>query len=469
MAAHGPPHEQPEPDEHALSDRVWQVLVDPDEEDLADVPDALIDALPGNGVRQIMAMTLQKVGDVVVDAKTVLPWLLTQFGAPAGALAMLVPVRESGSLLPQTSLLRFVQARPRRKWVWVAGACGQACAVAGMALLAIVGDGRVAAWSIVGLLGLFALARALSSIASKDVMGRTVPKGLRGRISGAATMASGFVALTLGVALQISGAELTGTTTIAGMLVAAAIAWVLAAVVYASVVEPDDEHGGGRGSDGHVDAGGDRRHDDPTQAVEIGALRLLRTDEVFRRFVLARALLLVSALSPPFVVALATRHGAGDLTELGAFVVAAGIASLVGGRIWGRRADRSSRTTMALAAVLGSTVIVGLLVAMRLPAMREFVWLYPATHFLLSLIHTGSRIGRKTYLVDFAQGDDRTRRVAVSNTAIGVVLLVVGALTTVAAAGGEQMALGLLAIMGLAGAVVSRRLPEVSRPTSAAS
>src|SRR5690554_5196836 len=57
-----------------------------------------------NGLRQVVANTLQAIGDQVVNAKTVLPWLFASLGAPAVMIGLLVPIRESGSMLPQAAL-----------------------------------------------------------------------------------------------------------------------------------------------------------------------------------------------------------------------------------------------------------------------------------------------------------------------------------------------------------------------------
>ena len=53
---------------------------------------------------------------------------------------------------------------------------------------------REAGAVILGLLGCFSLARGLNSIASKDVLGKTVPKTRRGRLGGYAASASGAIA-----------------------------------------------------------------------------------------------------------------------------------------------------------------------------------------------------------------------------------------------------------------------------------
>ena len=49
-----------------------------------------------NARRLIWANGLQNIGDQIVAAKTVLPWLLQAAGAPGFLLALLVPVREAG-------------------------------------------------------------------------------------------------------------------------------------------------------------------------------------------------------------------------------------------------------------------------------------------------------------------------------------------------------------------------------------
>jgi hypothetical protein len=94
-------------------------------------------------------------------------------------------------------------------------------------------------------------------------------------------------------------------------------------------------------------------------------------------------------------------------------------------------------------------------------AAREASWLYPAVYLLLAF--TGIRVARKTYVVDMAEGDQRTAYVAVANTAIGVLLLITGAVSGALAGLGEEIALVFLAALGLLGVAVGRTLPEVGR------
>ncbi|WP_043500886.1 hypothetical protein [Georgenia sp. SUBG003] len=408
------------------------------------VPDRAVRDIPGNGLRQIIAQALQSTGDQVVNAKTVLPWLFAALGAPAALIGLLVPVRESGSMLPQAAMVPWVRRYPVRKWLWVAGSSGQALATAAMAVTAATATGTAAGLAVLVALTVFSLSRALSSLASKDVLGRTIPKGQRGQITGLATVLSGVVAITVGLGIRLLGGDDVGPLVV--LLGAAALAWVAALVVYAGIREPAEEPAPAR-ADG---AGWASR-----------SVALLRDDATFRRFVVVRTLLLVSALSPPFVVALAAEHG-GGLGGLGAFVIASGVASLVGGRIFGRWADRSSRGLMTFGAGTASAVILLFLAVLLVPGARGWTLLYPAAYLLLALTHTGVRVARKTYVVDLAHGDRRTEYVAVANTTMGVLLLAAGALSSALALLGAEVALVFLAVLGLAGVLAGRSLPEVS-------
>lgn len=424
--------------------RLYERLVRFPEGSRATLPEQAVRDIPVNGLRQIVAQALQSTGDQVVNAKTVLPWLFAALGVPGALVGLLVPIRESGSMLPQAAMVPWVRRHRVRKWLWVAGSSGQALATAAMAVTAATATGTAAGIAVLVALAAFSLSRALNSLASKDVLGRTIPKGQRGQITGLATVLSGVVAITVGVGIRLVGGDDVGPLVV--LLAAAALAWVAALLVYAGIREPVEESTPVR-ADG---AGWAAR-----------SVALLRDDAAFRRFVMVRTLLLVSALSPPFVVALAAEHG-GGLGGLGAFVIASGVASLVGGRIFGRWADRSSRRLMIVGAGTASAVILLFLGLLRVPGAAGWTLLYPAVYLLLALTHTGVRVARKTYVVDMAQGDRRTEYVAVANTAMGVLLLVAGALSSALALLGAEVALVFLALLGLAGVVAGRTLPEVS-------
>ena len=66
------------------------------------------------------------------------------------------------------------------------------------------------------------------------------------------------------------------------------------------------------------------------------------------------------------------------------------------------------------------------------------------------------------YLVDMAGGNKRTDYTAVSNTVIGVILLITGGLTALVSLISEVAVILTLGLMGLAGTLSALRLREVT-------
>ena len=401
-----------------------------------------------NGRLLIAANGLQATGDQILGSKTVLPWLFVTLGVPHFFLALLTPIRESGSMLPQAAITPWLTARARRVPVWVWGSHIQGAMAAVIAVAALLLDGIAAGVVILVALAFLALGRALCSLAGKDVQGRVITKGRRGRITGQATVISGWVAMAIGAALAIINN--VSTTIVVALLAIAAGTWFVAGIAFGRIRDNVPEDFEPVGSTKWISS----------------TWHLFRDNAPFRNFVVVRSLLLVSALAPPFVVALASERADGVLSGLGPFLIASGLASVVGGKISGRASDRSSRNTMMRGAGFASVVIVALIIAARLLPVSVNVWLLPLAFFLLNLAHTEVRVARKTYIIDMAEGDERTLFVASANTAMGFIMLLAGALSGALASFGTVWALLFLAAMGLVGVLAATRLPDVSAPKS---
>jgi hypothetical protein len=429
-----------------LTDSLYEKLTN--EEDARacrDIADDACREVPGNFLLILSTHILTKLGDAVVSPKTVLAWLTASIGAPTAVLAMLVPIRESGSMIPQLLIGGYIRGVALRKWVWVLGSLLQGLAVLGIGGVALTLRGAEAGWAVLALLTLFSLSRGLCSIAAKDVLGKTIPKGRRGQLNGWSASAAGLLSIAVGIGLFYPALAEANIELLVALMFGAGGLWLIAAAVYGLVREAPGD------TDGGVNGVGEA----------LANLALLGNDRAFRRFVIARALLMCSALSAPFYVALAQQHAGTKLNLLGAFVVAAGAASLLSAPVWGRFADRSSRRVMFWAACLtASTGLVLVLLTYLTPGLLSGTWAIPALYFVLSIAHSGVRVGRKTYVVDLASGNRRTDYVSVSNSVIGVMLLLVGSLGLLAEQLGNAGMIGLLALMGLAGATLTWHLRE---------
>jgi len=431
----------------ALEDLYNRITGDEDARVCKDIPAAACHDQPRNFFAYLWANLLGKVADEISSAKLVIPWLFGMLGVPAAFTGFLVPIREAGVLLPQLAVAAAVRHLPVRKGVWIIGAVLSALSLFGMAWAAISLEGNIAGSAIIFMLVVFSLSRGICSVSAKDVLGKTVSKSRRGALMGWCASLSGVVVLAIGVWMGSVNLADSGLSIFAGLLITGGVLWIIAAIIFSSIVEqPGATEGGGN-----------------ALAVAIQQLQLLIYDEPFRRFVIARSLLLSVALAPPFYVLVTQQQSQEGLLGLGALIIANGLASSISAPFWGYMGDKSSRQVMVVAS-LGA----GLLGVFTYTAvMLDWYWAtsemgLAVIFLLLNVMHGGVRLGRKVYLVDMASGENRAAYVAVSNTVVGVMMLaggLIGLLGDWLGAPATLLVLGLLSIMA---AFYISKLPQVS-------
>lgn len=404
--------------------------------------------VPGNFFLTIISYFFNKLADSVANTKVIIPWIMESLSVPLFLISFLVPIRESGSLLPQLFIAAYVRKLPIRKYIWTLGAFLQALSMICIGLVAWNMIGLSAGIAIILLLVLFSLARGLSSVAAKDVLGKTIPKTRRGALNGYSGSLAGLLIIALGIYFLIMGKKPFSSQDFGVLLFIAGLFWIIAGVVYLRIKE----------FEGETDGGGN------AISVALKKLTLLKTDIDFRNFVISRALFLCSVLSAPFFVILAQQHTNSNNYLLGLFILAGGLADFSSSIIWGKLSDISSKRSMVLGAGIAS--ILGFLVFfldLFYENIFENIWLMPIIYFILTVGYQGIRIGRKTYLVDLAGGNKRTDYVAVSNTIIGFILLLSGFVGVLSTWIGLNGIILLLSIIGIFGVIVSSKLPDVTQ------
>lgn len=293
----------------------------------------------------MLSSTGIKIADRLASPKTTLAWLLQALGAPAIFIGIIVPLRESGALLPQAFLGNYLKRSPRRKWTWSLGAILQGAAIADYAAVALTLTGVSAGLAVICLLIYFSLARGVSSVMSKDLLGKTIPKSKRCQLTGWSGSISGLIAV-LAATLLIFVDEEKSIRSYAVYLGAAAAIWWISAFVYLGVSEPESEV---------------ERMGSLSEGV-LNQFGLLKTDMDFRNFLIVRAFAIGSGLSTPFIIALAHDRLGGAALWLGIFMVVDGLSAALTGPIWGKWADRSSRAVMRGAMLLVSVLLLAVVV-----------------------------------------------------------------------------------------------------------
>ena len=425
-------------------DKAYRMLTSDDDGRVCkDIPESACNDQPRNFVAHIASLGATKTADGLIDPKLVLSWLLTQLGAPAVFIGLLVPVRESGALLPQLLTAASLRRLSKRKWAWSVGSAVQGLSAASIALAAIFLEGAAAGLAIVTALGILALARSVCSVTYKDVLGKTVSKARRGTATGTASSLAAFFVIIFGAVLA-TGALSRMPVVLAGLFVAAGL-WLLAAMLFSTLQEEPGATEGGANP--------------LTAALE--NFGLLAKDAQLRRFIAARGLLISTALAPPFMVALGSDGDAENaFGGLGLLVIASAGASLLSSYVWGRLADRSSRKVLIFSAVAATIALVATL-SLHAAGLLGSVWGLPSVIFALMLAYQGVRLGRSTHLVDMATQDTRAAYTALSNTIIGLLLAAGGAFSLLAEFAGVTVVIAVLAAMSALSVLASLGLKEV--------
>lgn len=351
-----------------------------------------------------------RVGDTLSDPKTILTWLLAALGAPAFTIGMLVPIRESGSMLPQLFLTDFIKRFRKRKPIYTVGLIAQFLCILSIGLVALFLSAKIAGYIAVVALGLFATARAFCSITSKDILGRAIPKGKRGKLSGIASMLSGIFATILAITLLINRDQ-SNPTLLATIIIGAGFMWLLASIAYSSVHEEINDY--------------TPANNKQKQGL-IKRITLVRSDKTFRNFIIARTLLLGTALASPIFVVMAYQVTP-NANSLITFIVAGTLATALSSFIWGHFSDKSSHLSMAIGGLVAASAgITSILIFYLSPTLASAPYTWPLMFFLFNIGYMGVRIGRSTWVVDAAEGDKRTDYVATSNTIIATLIIMLG-------------------------------------------
>ena len=427
--------------------RLYEALTGDDDSRMCkDISDDACQEQPRNFFLHLVASLGNKLADELSSARLVLPWLMGAIGAPLWMVGLLVPIREAGALLPQVLVAGFIRRQAKRKWTWVVGGGIQALAALLLAALALFGQGGLGGSLVLGALVALSLARGLSSVATKDVLGKTIAKQRRGTLMGWSGSVAGGMTLAAGAVLMLFD-DRPSELALAVLMSVAALGWALNALCAARIEEIPGAAEGGENAWDSVRQG----------------LHLLREDPAFLRFNLARALLLSSALALPYIALLAQQRSGAALGDLGLLIIVSGLAGMLASPVWGKRADASSRRVMRNAGLAAAACCTLAALTGGLPgAWTSTPWPYALLYGLLVIAHAGVRLGRKTYVVDLAGSDRRALYVALSNTLTGVLMLLVGGLVGALAQWfGSAVLLGLLAACALAAAYTAQGLPEV--------
>lgn len=387
---------------------------------------------------------VSKLAEQIAGPNLILPWLFQLIGTPVWMLGFLLPIKQTFSLLPQMLVAGQIRRLTVRKWVWAGAGLSQCLCLLLMIPVALWFSPSLAGILLLLLLLMFSAASGTASVAFQDVLGKTINKGHRGKLLAQRAFVGGILTGLAGVLLSGLKGSSNSLAAVIFLLFFAALLWLLAAGCFALIREKPGAVQSGRNALAEAREGID----------------FYRRYPGFRRFLVARGLLLTVELVAPFLVLHAGQLLQLNVQNVGSLVVAVGLSQIVSSPFWGRMADSTSRQVMLRSVQIAAGAVFLTLLLAILPN-RSLQYLgYLIVFMLIGLAEAGVRLGRKTYLVDATPAEKRATYTAFSNSLIGLLAILSGLAGLIAQWFGATAMLLVISLLMLAGIRACGRMPE---------
>jgi predicted MFS family arabinose efflux permease len=398
--------------------------------------------LAENFVLNVLHGGIARLSQQMGNPNLILPLFLTTLGVPTALIGWAAPLARAGAMLPQVAVAGYIRSFPTRKWLWVVSGLARALSFILMILVALFMSPVPAGIVILVLVALNGMAGSMGALTFIDVVAKTVPRGQRGALLALRAVVGGVLALGMGLLVINRLSAKTDIETFLLLLGTSSGLMLVASAIFASIDE---------------EAGTSEPRRNPLKEAREGFI-LMRQVPDFRRFIIARCLLLGVELSVPFYALAVGEFTQQGTKTLGTLLVAVGIAEVMSNLLWGYMADRSGRRVMIIAAAL-SMLAGGMLLGFRLIPDTP-LYLYALVFMVIGFAEQGVALGSETYLIDNASETERPLFMALSNTLVGLVSLVAGVLGLLAALFGLAALIGLFIPFSAIALAASWWLPE---------
>lgn len=358
----------------------------------------------------------------LIDPPLVLTWFVSQLTASNLLIGLVAPLGQAGWYLPQLFISNRIQQMERKMPGYKTAALIRS--LAWLLLVAGVWFIEDPLLLLVGFFVLYTVARIASGLAGLsffDVVAKTIPPGKRGSLFAWRQFLGGLLGLGAGwlVKMLLNSSTFPfprGHAVLFGLYL---VAMIPALGAFIAIREP---------------AGAAMR-----DALTLGeqlrrGARLLRTDPVYRRYMIARMALGLAEIALPFYAVYAKNHLGAPDGMVGVYVATRVGAQLLFNLPWGKISDRhGNRLVMRLLGLgYGLTALLALVlvILMNLSLLQvQSFWLpYLALplFFLNGAVWPARILTGSNFLLELAPEAERPLYLGLSNTLMGVVALISG-------------------------------------------
>jgi MFS family permease len=357
------------------------------------------------------------IGQAFLNQSTVLPSFVSQLTASAFLVGLVTTVQSGAWLLPQLFAASLVAGR-RRKWPFMmkAALVGRPFYLILAALTLAVGAEQptLLLLTLYLTLAAFGICDGLVSVPWFDILSKTIPPDVRGRLLGFGQIAGGLIGVVLGgvVALILAQPGLPFPNNYALLFGLAGVAYVLDLLALGLIRESDGPATEVKRS--------------PGQFFRL-LLPTLREDHLLRRVVIVRLFYGAGVLVFPFYIVFARQELGFGAEDVGLFLSAQVFGGVLGGFLFGQLADHRGTRTAIRAAVALATVspAMALICHFARPALGPALIYATAVVFVgIGLSFSAYLLGFMNHVLEVARPEDRSTYAGLFNTINGTLLVI---------------------------------------------
>jgi MFS family permease len=386
---------------------------------------------------------LLDLSQTLSSPRLVLPFLYLALGAPAFFAGMLIPIVQIARMIGQVVSAPFVSTARYSKWYM---ALGILTTTASLALIGLTGGSTPDDIKIIIFLTvatIVGLGQGLSRLAFQNMLGYIVQKPARRTLLFAQTGLSGLLAI--GVAWSIQTAysdkvtphvqDATAADTVATTDTAAKAAghatsldghlillWIgigvglLSGLISMMIRESP--------SVARQKELPDKETSNKLFSELFKGISAVRQVAWFRRFVIARILFLSVELAIPFYVIYFAEQHKDTSNALSIFVIATSLGLAVGGLVWSRYSRWPLSNVMSFAAGIASVAAM-FAIGIEYWGHTRYIQLCAVVFFFVSIADQGISSARKIYIANVAAADERAYYIAISDTLVGAIAILI--------------------------------------------
>lgn len=394
------------------------------------------------------------VSQTLASPRLVLPFLYIALGAPVIFSGLLIPIVLLSRMIGQITSAPFVSSSAISKWYLALGILTGATALAVIGLAAQTTSMELLAIVFLTVAIIVGLGQGLSRLAFQNMLGYIVPIHTRRTLLFTQTAVSGLLAIgvawTIHVVYPIKKA-------LEGHL---ALLWVgIGVSLLSGFLSMLIKEGTGTHPENIAPV---KTRSQTSFIVEIrkGIGSVIHVSW-FRRFIVIRILFLCVELAMPFYAIHAAGMHMKTSGSLSIFVIAASLGLVAGGPLWHLCSRWQLSRIMSLAAIIAAC---GGLVAIANEHWDRlgYAIFYAVVFFLISIADQGWTVARKIYLATFAPAKERAYYIAVSDTLVGGIAVLVGFLLGTVAHQQLVWPIVILGIINVVAALYALRLPPIN-------